>query len=159
MQRSLSRKKLFIYIGVAALIFAGAVIPGHISVTLSSSLTYRVFYLDRGPLKAKKGDYVFFTKSHRLLHDGKLFNVIKKVACVEGDIFQNRGRDYYCNGEYLGSAKEKSLKGEKLDNFLYDGIVPKGDLVVWGEHKDSLDTRYFGFLSRKQVKAIAIPVW
>lgn len=159
MQRLLRRKKLFLYTGIIALIGAGAVIPMHISVTLSPSLDHRVFYLDRGPFEVKKGDYVLFTKSYLHLNEGRPFNVIKKVACTEGNAFHNRGKDYYCNGAYLGRAKERSLKGEGLDNFEFNGVVPKGNLVVWGDHKDSLDTRYFGLLRTEEIKAVAYPLW
>ncbi|MCR4286833.1 MAG: S26 family signal peptidase, partial [Deltaproteobacteria bacterium] len=32
-------------------------------------------------------------------------------------------------------------------------------LFVTGEHKDSYDSRYFGFIRRDQVMAKAYPVW
>ncbi len=160
MQKLSRSKKLYLYVGVISLLFLGTFIAQRIAITTSPSLINRVFFLDNRPeLKIEKGDYVLFTKSYSLINEGKPLRVIKKIACLEGDMFRNLGKKYYCNGEYLGMAKEESIQGEKLNNFLYDGEVPEVKLVVWGYSKDSLDTRYFGFLEREKVEAIAHPIW
>src|SRR3990172_1835378 len=112
--RGLSKKqKLFIVIGIILLFLVGAIVPRHFSITLSPSLDYRVFYLDRRVNLIEKGSYVLFKKSHYLIDNGKEFDVIKKIVCAEGDVFTTEGRDYYCNSKYLGMAKDKSWSGKK----------------------------------------------
>jgi signal peptidase I/conjugal transfer pilin signal peptidase TrbI len=78
---------------------------------------------------------------------------------MPGDHLKTLDRLYYCNGEFLGWAKEYSLKGERVENFVYDGVVPTGNIFVMGEHKDSFDSRYFGFIEAMDVAAIGHPVY
>ena len=158
--RGLSKKqKASIVIGIISLFVAGAILPNHFSITLSPSLPYNLFYLDKRVNLLEKGSYVLFTKSHHLIDDGEEFNVIKKIVCIEGDVFQNKGRDYYCNGTYLGVAKNKTLKGEPLESFIYSGVIPENQYAVFSSHKDSFDTRYFGFIKKEEIKALALPLW
>ena len=51
------------------------------------------------------------------------------------------------------------MKGDRLENFVYEGVIGKGLLFVTGDHKDSYDSRYFGFINREQVTAKAFPLW
>jgi len=41
---------------------------------------------------------------------------------------------------------------------VFNGKVPEGTLFVSGQHRDSFDSRYWGFLDRKKVEAIAHPL-
>lgn len=85
--------------------------------------------------------------------------VIKRVSCVPGERLETRGRDYYCNGMFLGRAKEVGRKGQKLDNFAFNGTVPEDRMFVTGDHPDSYDSRYWGFLSKEEVTASANPLF
>lgn len=151
-----------LFIFLLALILGGAIIPSRFSVTLTPSLRHRIFYLDQSPDKKtiKKSDYVMFVLTDRRINDGKSSNTIKEVGCGEGDLLMVQGKDYYCSAnEYLGRAKDYSLKGERVDNFVYNGIVPEGKVFVIGHHKDSYDSRYFGFINKQAIKAKAYPVF
>ena len=144
------------------LILCGSLIPSRLSVSLTPSLDHRLFYLDRSPdpRAIKKYDYVLFTFSSKYINDGKPVKAIKQVACDEGEILKVTGSDYYCNdNEFIGKAKEFSLKGEKLEKFVYNGKIPEGYVFVAGRHKDSFDSRYYGFIKKKDIEAIAYPVW
>ena len=154
-----TKHKVSLIIGIVSLFAVGAILPSHFSVTLSPSLLYRVFYLDKRVDLAEKGSYVLFKKNHAFINNGQEFNVIKKIVCAEGDTFKNEGRDYYCNGRYLGTAKKHSLKGELLEHFLYNGIISENHYAVWSSHTDSFDSRYFGFIKKDEIKALAIPFW
>lgn len=145
-----------------SLILCGSLIPSRFSVSLTPSLDHRVFYLDRSPDpgQIKKFDYVLFTFSSRFVNGGKPVKAIKQVACDEGEILKVTGNDYYCNDhEYIGTAKDYSLKGEKLEKFVYNGKVPEGYVFVSGRHRDSFDSRYYGFMRKRDIKAIAYPLW
>lgn len=149
-----------VVIAILVLAFAGAVIPSKFDVTLSPSLRYRVFFLDKAPDKTiRRGEYLLLELSSKYIMDGKPFKATKQAACVEGDTLRVVGREYYCNDEYLGRAKDYSLKGEKLENFVYNGVIPEGRIFLFGQHRDSFDSRYFGFVMKEKIEAIAYPVF
>lgn len=132
-------------------------IESHLLFTLTPSLSHRVYIMVRAK-EVGKNDYVVFSlKGDWLAKDND--KLLKRVSCAEGDALKTVGKDYFCNGILLGTAKDISMKGEKLKNFVYDGVVGRGLLFVTGEHKDSYDSRYFGFIHKDQVTAKAYPLW
>jgi len=146
---------------LAVLSLAGYWMCPRIVFSLSPSLSHRVFLItERSNTQVKKGDYVIFHLSSQLLDNGKSKKVIKEVSCVPGDWLHvdTRNRFFYCNGQYLGKAKESSLKGKPLPLFTYDGRIPEGKLFVSGQHKDSFDSRYWGFLEQGRVERLARPL-
>lgn len=104
-----------------------------------------------------KNGYVLFEGSFPIVGEGTK-KAIKKAACVEGETLQVVYKSYYCSGVYMGVAKEQTPSGKKLTNFMYDGQIPKGKLFVTGSHEDSYDSRYFGFIDKKDIKHIVYPI-
>ncbi|MGK7345017.1 MAG: signal peptidase I [Candidatus Nitrospinota bacterium M3_3B_026] len=142
---------------IAIALAAGAAIPARIGVTVTPSLYHRIYYVrPRGETEIPaKGDYVTFAKPV----NGKRELVTKRVACAPGDELRAEGRKYYCSGKYLGEAKKFSLSGAPLENFVFNGKVPEGRLFVKGDHRDSWDSRYFGFVEVDDVEAIQYPIF
>jgi type IV secretory pathway protease TraF len=159
MRNSLNHK-LSIYFFALVLAAAGAwFVHRNIAVALTPSLRYTVFYLgDRHGEGIRPGDYVVFNLDHPVIAHLKIKKAIKEAVCVSGQVLTASDKDYYCNGRYLGMAKEFSHQGEKMENFIYDGVVPSGSLFVMGHHKDSFDSRYFGFIKVDDVEKIARPL-
>ena len=144
---------------VTALLLAWIYLVSHISVTMTPSLSHSVFYIDKGFSKAGKGDYVLFDFSSPLLEDGRPVKGMKRIGCDEGDYLQEAKGDYFCGKEYLGRAKERSLRGEPLSRFTYKGAVPPGKIFVVGDSVDSFDSRYWGFLDKGEIIAKAYPIF
>ena len=144
---------------VSALVF-GLLVPERIVVAISPSLDHRIFVVVRGfsPDEIRKGDYVVFTARSHYIKNGIPSRLLKKVSCVSGEMIETKAREYYCDGKYLGMAKSYSLKGEPVDSFAYSGPVPEGMLFVMGNHPDSFDSRYLGFIERRNVESIAHPL-
>jgi signal peptidase I/conjugal transfer pilin signal peptidase TrbI len=87
-------------------------------------------------------------------------DVMKILGCNEGDLLTvDAEKKFYCNGEYLVRAKDISLKGEPLQHFVFNGTIPKGVMFVMGQHKDSFDSRYFGFVDKSRILAKAYPIF
>ena len=155
-------------------------LPQRFSITVSDSLKYSLFFLTSlqdSKTIIRKGDYVLFTLSDRpliqkvlseswknephaarFLQNRELY-FIKEVVCTPGDWFRNDGEDFYCNSDYLGRAKSLSLNHSPLEHFTFNGKVPEGRLAAFGHSRDSFDSRYFGFITQKEVRSIAWPVW
>jgi len=161
----MQNKKIFnknlnwkVFLLILSLAIAGAVIPSKFTVNPTPSLGTTLFLLKRSPDTVGKKDYVVFRlKETDRRAPGR--QLVKQVTCDEGDTLNVMEREYWCNGdEYLGRAKDLDLKGEKLDPFIYNGVIPKGLCFVSGHHKDSYDSRYWGFLNKKDIGALAYPL-
>lgn len=129
----------------------------HLKVSWTPSLSERVFWLE-APVDLKSGDVVVFRRKDRATRGNNL-DLLKRVACVEGDLLQVRNRSYFCNGRFLGAAKETALSGEPVANFIFSGTVPTGRIFVMGDHKDSYDSRYYGFIDKREIKAKALAIF
>jgi signal peptidase I/conjugal transfer pilin signal peptidase TrbI len=130
------------------------------AVTVTPSLKYKVFYLkERSGSEIRRGEYVLFNLDNPVTREFRFKKTIKQIACASGDRLSVNDRDYYCNGLFIGRAKDLSLRNEKVTNFVYSGEVPSGSLFVMGHSKDSYDSRYFGFIGSSDVVKIAYPLF
>lgn len=161
-----SRSKINLVVFLIALILLGLWIPSRFSLTVSKSLNHRLFFLspwsDKGSIPVKEGSYVLFEIDHPLIADLiKLTNTnraIKRITCSPGSVLTVENTEYFCDGRKLGKAKEYTSKGKRIDNFVFDGAIPKGSYFVMGDHPDSFDSRYFGFIENSDIMAIAYPI-
>jgi conjugal transfer pilin signal peptidase TrbI len=152
--------RLFIILLVA--VVAGSVIPRRIGLILTPSLAHRLFWVSRDPVQVGRGDYVFFEDAALARKVGKPEHpaIFKLIGCDEGDTLTvDADKRFFCNGEFLGVAKEYSLKGETMPYFTFNGKIPAGFMFVMGEHKDSYDSRYFGFEEKSRVRARLYPIF
>lgn len=132
-------------------------IESHLLFTLTPSISHRVYLMGKAK-EVGKNDYVVFSlKGDRFAKDND--KLLKRVGCAQGDILRTAGKEYFCNDVSLGKAKDFSLKGDRLSNLNYNGIIGSGFIFVIGDHKDSYDSRYFGFIQKGQVIAKAYPLW
>lgn len=151
-------------IAAVAFVSIGLVIPQFLTYSSSPSLGYHLFFMWPGwlvgkPDVIKKGDLVRFPHQDKIT-GGKRVHMLKRVACQAGDILTvNADREYYCNGQYLGRAKEKSASGVAVSPFQWSGAVPNGVFFAAADHKDSYDSRYYGFISNEKVENKAWPLF
>ena len=151
-----------LWLAITCLLTAGTLLPYKFSVTITPSLKHRVYWLTRHPDKVARGDYILFRCREFSTKAGvkKSEDAMKIIGCDEGDRLTVDGdKKFYCNGEYLVRAKDLSLKGEPLQHFAFNGTIPKGVMFVMGQHKDSYDSRYFGFIEKSRILARAYPIF
>jgi conjugative transfer signal peptidase TraF len=149
---------------MTAALVMGLWLPAHISVTLTPSLGHRVFFLiEPKSLDFKEGDYLLF---HKQLIDAPLRGnqartdkLLKKVGCATGHRLTVTNGAYYCDENYLGHALAQDSKGNRLPQFIFNGLVPAGSLFMVGSHPRSYDSRYFGFIHADTVLKKAYPLW
>ena len=146
---------------MGALVAAGMLIPSRFAVSITPSTEHRIFFLKKGPPtgELKKGAYVMLNIRSKYVGHGTPYLVIKRIACTGGEVLNTVGRSFYCNGREIAVAKDLSLKGEDLPRFRYTGEIPSDSVFVTGQHRDSFDSRYFGFLRKTEVKAVAYPLF
>lgn len=154
---------------IVLVLLIGMLIPSRICITLTPSLNKRVFWMNHNVKNIQRNDYVLFSlDTGRLspevsipdeVRRGDKVRAMKRVACVSGDLLKVEGQDYYCNNTFIGRSKLLSIKGEKLIPFIFNGIVPEGLVFLTGDHPDSYDSRYYGFIDRMTFQAHAWPIF
>jgi signal peptidase I len=165
-------KKYKIFIVIILIVIAGAAIPNYFAVTTTPSLNKRIFFIIKSKQieKLKTGDYVMFSllkskpesdlppKLVRMIKDDGEDSQIKKIGCAAGEELKNIGNEFYCKNKLIAKAKEYSLGGERLKKFEFSGKIPKGNMFLVGDHVDSYDSRYFGFIKAKDIIAMLYPL-
>jgi signal peptidase I len=164
--------KFKIIIVIALIVIGGAAIPNYFAVTTTPSLNKRIFFIIKNKKieKLKTGDYVMFSllksklerplpsKLVTMIKDEGEDSQIKKIGCAAGEELKNIGNEFYCKNKLIAKAKEYSLGGEKLNKFEFSGKIPEGDMFLVGDHVDSYDSRYFGFIKAKDIIAMVYPL-
>ncbi len=143
-------------------VVVGTVIPRRIGIIITPSLAHRFFWVSKEPEHVGRGDYVCFEDAELARAVGKPEhpNIFKIIRCDEGDtLIVDEEKRFSCNGEFLGVAKDYSLKGEKMQYFVFNGKIPPGFMFVMGEHKDSYDSRYFGLKEKIRIRAKLYPIF
>ena len=165
-------KKYKIFIVIILIVIAGAAIPNYFAVTTTPSLNKRIFFIIKSKQieKLKTGDYVMFSllkskpesdlpaKLVRMIKAKGENSEIKKIGCVAGEELKNIGNEFYCKNKLIAKAKEYSLGGERLRNFEFSGKIPEGNMFLVGDHVDSYDSRYFGFIKTTDIIATLYPL-
>ena len=165
-------KKYKIFIVIILIVIAGAAVPNYFAVTTTPSLNKRIFFIIKSKQigKLKTGDYVMFSllkskpesdlppKLVRMIKDDGEDSEIKKIGCAAGEELKNIGNEFYCKNKLIAKAKEYSLGGERLKKFEFSGKIPKGNMFLVGDHVDSYDSRYFGFIKAEDIIATVYPL-
>ncbi|HBA58632.1 MAG: hypothetical protein CL602_01555 [Alteromonas sp.] len=139
-----------IMLGVMAGIFY---IGSNVKVVVTESVDAKVVWpLDRSPVV---GDYVYFHLTHPVLETpDNTLPFVKVLTCTEGQLLQKDGMRWSCDGKDLGESREYSITGDKLDQFEFNGRIPKGKGFVQGTHKITFDSRYWGFVDINTVTTV-----
>jgi len=105
------------------------------------------------------GDYILFLTDRRMLPYYKpKVRFGKRVVGMPGDKLVVKGRDFYLNGRFIARAREKDSLGNPAPLFTYSGRIPDNCYFVLGHHPRSFDSRYWGFVCRKDIVGRLIPI-
>lgn len=122
---------------------------------LTPSVEPTLLYKKNG--QATRGDYVLFRFKHSLISDDEV-SLTKRVACVEGDtLARTDAGHFYCNGQHIGHARKQATNGTELPMFEWGSAsVPTGKAFVIGDHIESFDSRYWGFIEIDKAQRLAV---
>ena len=137
----------YLAVVLAALLFKAHFVFG---INSSASLPQHVFLIHKGEAP-QRGQYVAFRWQGGGLHPaGTTF--VKILAGVPGDVVTRNERDFFVNGEFVGTAKTHSRSGAALEPAAA-GVIPPGHYFVRAPHPDSLDSRYRlpGLIAQDQI--------
>ncbi|CUU90031.1 putative type IV secretory protease [Campylobacter hyointestinalis subsp. hyointestinalis] len=129
----------------------------YLGFNFSTSFPEKIFILEKKEVtdKLKNGDIIYaLPPKNDYVPDGKM--VIKKIVCSPGQILNVVGKDFYCDHNYLFKAKTKDSRGNSIEHFKFNGVIPKDHFFIASFVPNSFDSRYFGLVSRERIKGISI---
>jgi conjugative transfer signal peptidase TraF len=86
--------------------------------------------------------------------------MLKRVLALPGQTVCRSGLTISVDSIAMGEARDRDGRGRPLPNWQGCRVVGDGELFLMNwQSGDSLDGRYFGFLSASAVIGHAIPVW
>ncbi len=158
-----NKRELMIAFSIALplLAFYVFVIAPHLAINFSPSISGYLFWIEKGHRDFSPGDYVLikFTPER---HDPYVQNgyVGKRIGCMPGQTLERKGLAFYCDGKLVAVAKTRSISGKPLRPFDWTkGKVPEKHYFVVGEHPYSWDSRYYGFVSDKEIVAKEVKIF
>lgn len=84
---------------------------------------------------------------------------LKMIGCREGDLLQVVGPNFYCNNDLIGVARKYDSNMNIVEQFIFNGIIPKDKYFVIGTHELSYDSKYFGFIDKTQILRKETPLF
>ena len=130
------------------------------AVNTTPSLPYQLFIFSKN---FEDGDFKRFAimefrspvSHYQTISKGD--SLSKKLGCIPGDILKTIGLEYYCNNYPMGKAIEfDSSKRPMKRQFIYNGVIPPDSYFVLGDHPNSFDSRYYGFIKKKDFTGVSI---
>jgi conjugal transfer pilin signal peptidase TrbI len=153
-------KKEYLKIAIFLMIFAQGIYTFKqsygVGFSVTPSLPYYVFLIDKKHLSFKKNDLIVFKYPGENIYNYKKDEQFVKIAsCFPGDNLEVKDFEYFCNAKSIGIAFSKDGKGKELKPFIFSGIIPKNEYFVVGTHPKSWDSKYWGFVSKERIVATA----
>jgi len=122
------------------------------------SLSGHFFLVEKDKRDLKRGDQVCFYTRDLLPYYPKKSKFVKRIVGVEGDYIAKKGRIFtICKKEkptecITAKARKKDSKGNPAPQFIPEGEkIPSGCFFVLGDHPQSFDSRYWGYVSKEEV--------
>ncbi|GHG07114.1 S26 family signal peptidase [Thalassotalea marina] len=103
----------------------------------------------------EQGDFVTFKLIHRVIPTpDNSVQVTKILSCSENQILRRVENIWTCDGVEIGTSRKFAQNGDKLEQFEFNGVIPKGKAFVTGTHEHSFDSRYWGFVDASKLRTV-----
>ena len=129
--------------------------PYHVSAVMHKSVKYTFVVWLEAEESWKNSRYVMARwegddPNSQGLEEGMILT--KRVGCKEGQKLETKQLRVFCDGVFLGSAlKDVNSRNEVINQFVYNGEIPKGKIFLIGDNSFSYDSRYFGLVNTSQI--------
>lgn len=84
-------------------------------------------------------------------YSGRDWPLVKRVAALEGDEVCRRAFSVYINGQATAQARASDSAGRTLPNWQGCRRLGPGDVLLLGDHPQSVDGRYFGIQDKARI--------
>lgn len=176
--RKISRQSEFItnfiaITGILVFVVSMNLLKNYFSINTTDSLSEHLFYKESRvrditlqhndyvrlcPLYSKVADFyrIFDYKKDTGNCDNGQLAFLKKIAAVPGDNVIVDKNGISVNGKLIKNTKALSSKAR---HFEFKGKVPKDSYLVYTDHKEGYDSRYFGFILKDEITHKIRPVF
>lgn len=176
--RKISRQSEFItnfiaITGILVFVVTMNLLKNYFSINTTDSLPEHLFYKESRvrditlqhndyvrlcPLYSKVADFykIFDYKKDTGNCDNGQLAFLKKIAAVPGDNVIVDKNGISVNGKLIKNTKALSSKAR---HFEFKGKVPKDSYLVYTDHKEGYDSRYFGFILKDEITHKIRPVF
>lgn len=144
-------KKYITMLSIAGLLMLIAWVSPYIGMNMTESVPFRFYYhtsIDNYSIKPY--DYLLFKMPENELYPSGT-PIVKQAVCVPGQVLRMApdigGINIYCDDAIVTkTTRFETSTGTPLSIFDYNGRIPGGHYFMTGSHKDSYDSRYWGFM-------------
>lgn len=176
--RKISRQSEFItnfiaITGILVFVVSMNLLKNYFSINTTDSLPEHLFYKESRvrditlqhndyvrlcPLYSKVADFyrIFDYKKDTGNCDNGQLAFLKKIAALPGDNVIVDKNGISVNGKLIKNTKALSSKAR---HFEFKGKVPKDSYLVYTDHKEGYDSRYFGFILKDEITHKIRPVF
>lgn len=176
--RKISRQSEFItnfiaITGILVFVVSINLLKIYFSINTTDSLPEHLFYKESRvrditlqhndyvrlcPLYSKVADFyrIFDYKKDTGNCDNGQLAFLKKIAAVPSDNVIVDKNGISVNGKLIKNTKALSSKAR---HFEFKGKVPKDSYLVYTDHKEGYDSRYFGFILKDEITHKIRPVF
>ena len=105
-----------------------------------------------------KGEFGLFEIANPLIADGSTHRLTKMVGCSPGELLHTKYPHFFCEGKLIATAKTHSPDGRELPKFIFNGPIPLGKVFMLGQHENSFDSRYLGFIDLNSTTKLGV-IW
>lgn len=165
-----ARQHWYLYLPIVAIwslayvrLFVDATPRVPILFNWTPSLPYRVAWLQHGPHRLQRGDFIVFSFAGEAQQrypglQGQPF--FKIVGGLPGDTVTVTGRQVAINGKDVGAAKTQAYDHRPLAP-IAPTVIPPRYYYVQGTSPDSFDSRYqeSGLVWAEQVIGVVVPLF
>lgn len=159
--------------GILVFVVSMNLLNNYFSINTTDSLPDHLFYKESRarditlqhndyvricPLYSKVADFyrIFDYKKDTGNCDNGQLAFLKKIAAVPGDDVIVDDKGISVNGKLINNTKALSSKAR---HFEFKGKVPKDSYLVYTDHKEGYDSRYFGFILKDEITHKIRPVF